>query len=122
MAGLRPASSATCAANGAPDPEDVLGEVFLQVARDISTFDGEETGFRSWVFTIAHHRLIDARRHTARRPVDLSAGAPGAGGARGRRGGGGPRPRSGVERGSAGARRSLRRPACGAAAARAGRT
>ena len=33
-------------------------------------------GFRSWVFTIAHHRLIDARRHSARRPVDLSAEPP----------------------------------------------
>ena len=60
----------------APDPEDVLSEVFLQVARDISTFDGEERGFRSWVFTIAHHRLIDARRHSARRPVDLSSDPP----------------------------------------------
>src|SRR3954449_13017058 len=63
-------------ANSAPDPEDVLSEVFLQVARDIATFDGEEKGFRSWVFTIAHHRLIDARRHSARRPVDLAAEPP----------------------------------------------
>jgi RNA polymerase sigma factor (sigma-70 family) len=67
-------------ANGAPDPEDVLGEVFLQVARDIARFDGEERGFRSWVFTIAHHRLIDARRHSARRPVELSAEPPEPGG------------------------------------------
>src|SRR5215208_4071246 len=63
-------------ANGAPDAEDVLSEVFLQVARDIARFDGEERGFRSWVFTIAHHRLIDARRHAARRPVDLSPEPP----------------------------------------------
>jgi RNA polymerase sigma factor (sigma-70 family) len=67
-------------ANGAPDPEDVLGEVFLQVARDIARFDGEEPGFRSWVFTIAHHRLIDARRHSARRPVELSPEPPEPGG------------------------------------------
>jgi RNA polymerase sigma-70 factor (ECF subfamily) len=63
-------------ANNSPDPEDVLSEVFLQVARDIARFDGEEPGFRSWVFTIAHHRLIDARRHSARRPVDLTAEPP----------------------------------------------
>jgi RNA polymerase sigma factor (sigma-70 family) len=63
-------------ANGAPDPENVLGEVFLQVARDIARFEGEEPGFRSWVFTIAHHRLIDARRHAARRPVELSPEPP----------------------------------------------
>jgi RNA polymerase sigma-70 factor, ECF subfamily len=74
--GLAPAVLGYLRANGAPDPEDVLGEVFLQVARDIPRFEGEEPGFRSWVFTIAHHRLIDARRHTARRPVELSAEPP----------------------------------------------
>jgi RNA polymerase sigma-70 factor, ECF subfamily len=63
-------------ANGAPDPEDVLSEVFLQVARDIAKFSGDERGFRSWAFTIAHHRLIDARRHSARRPVELSPEPP----------------------------------------------
>jgi RNA polymerase sigma factor (sigma-70 family) len=69
--GLAPVVLGYLRANNAPDPEDVLSEVFLQVARDISSFEGEEPGFRSWVFTIAHHRLIDARRHVARRPVEL---------------------------------------------------
>jgi DNA-directed RNA polymerase specialized sigma24 family protein len=57
--GLAPAILGYLRANGAPDPEDILSEVFLQVARDIARFDGDERGFRSWVFTIAHHRLID---------------------------------------------------------------
>ena len=74
--GLAPVVLGYLRANAAPDAEDVLSEVFLQVARDIATFDGEETGFRSWVFTIAHHRLIDARRHAARRPVELAAEPP----------------------------------------------
>jgi RNA polymerase sigma factor (sigma-70 family) len=74
--GLAPIVLGYLRANGAPDPEDILGETFLQVARDISKFDGEEPGFRSWVFTIAHHRLIDARRYAARRPVELSAEPP----------------------------------------------
>jgi RNA polymerase sigma-70 factor (ECF subfamily) len=74
--GLAPAILGYLRANGAPDPEDILSEVFLQVARDIARFDGEERGFRSWVFTIAHHRLIDARRHSARRPVELSPEPP----------------------------------------------
>jgi RNA polymerase sigma factor (sigma-70 family) len=74
--GVAPVVLGYLRANGAPDPEDVLGETFLQVARDISKFDGVESGFRSWVFTIAHHRLIDARRYAARRPVDLSAEPP----------------------------------------------
>jgi RNA polymerase sigma factor (sigma-70 family) len=69
--GLAPVVLGYLRANGAPDPEDVLSEVFLQVARDVAGFEGDEKGFRSWVFTIAHHRLIDARRHAARRPVDL---------------------------------------------------
>ena len=55
-------------AGGARDPEDLASEVFLQVARDISRFDGDESNFRSWVFVIAHRRLIDARRSVSRRP------------------------------------------------------
>ena len=74
--GLAPVVLGYLRANAAPDPEDVLGEVFLQVARDISRFEGDDQGFRSWIFTIAHHRLIDARRHSARRPVDLSPEPP----------------------------------------------
>ena len=74
--GLAPVVLGYLRANGSPDPEDVLSEVFLQVARDIAKFDGEERGFRSWVFTIAHHRLIDARRHSARRPVELAPEPP----------------------------------------------
>jgi RNA polymerase sigma-70 factor (ECF subfamily) len=54
---------------GAPEPEDQLGEALLQVARDLPGFVGDETGFRSWVFTIAHRRLLDAARSRRRRPV-----------------------------------------------------
>jgi RNA polymerase sigma factor (sigma-70 family) len=76
FAEVSPAVLGYLRANGAPDPEDVLGETFLQVARDIHKFEGEEAGFRAWIFTIAHHRLIDARRYAARRPIDLSAEPP----------------------------------------------
>ena len=62
--------------NRAPEPEDILSEVFLQVARDLQGFEGDERRFRSWLFTIAHHRLIDARRHAARRPVDYAPEPP----------------------------------------------
>jgi RNA polymerase sigma factor (sigma-70 family) len=74
--GLAPVVLGYLRANAAPDPEDVLSEVFLQVARDVARFEGDERGFRSWVFTIAHHRLIDARRHSSRRPIELSADPP----------------------------------------------
>jgi RNA polymerase sigma factor (sigma-70 family) len=63
-------------ASGAPEPEDTLSEVFLQVARDVPGFEGDEHRFRAWVFTIAHHRLIDARRGAARRPAEPVADPP----------------------------------------------
>ncbi|HVE47115.1 MAG TPA: RNA polymerase sigma factor [Acidimicrobiales bacterium] len=57
----------------APDPEDILGEVFLQVARDWRKFRGDDAALRRWVFSIAHNRLLDARRAASRRPsVDSS--------------------------------------------------
>lgn len=57
-------------ARGAGDPEDVTGEVFLQIVRDLPGFSGGESDFRAWVFVIAHHRLIDEQRRRARRPVE----------------------------------------------------
>lgn len=53
-----------------PDPDDVAGEAFLQVVRDLGRFSGSHQQFRSWVLTIAHHRLVDAHRWQARRPQD----------------------------------------------------
>lgn len=53
------------------DPEDAMGEAFLQVARDAKSFSGDWPAFRAWVFTVAHHRMIDAKRRSARRPLDL---------------------------------------------------
>ena len=55
---------------GSDAPEDVAGEVFLQIVRDVQRFDGDERDFRAWVFTIAHHRLLDAVRRENRRPVE----------------------------------------------------
>jgi RNA polymerase sigma-70 factor (ECF subfamily) len=55
--------------HGAGDPEDVAGEVFLQVVRALPTFSGGEREFRAWVFTIAHRRLVDDLRRRGRRPV-----------------------------------------------------
>jgi RNA polymerase sigma factor (sigma-70 family) len=73
---LAPAVLGYLRGSGAPDPEDTLGETFLQVARDIGGFEGDWGRFRAWTFTIAHHRLIDARRSAARRPVELVAEPP----------------------------------------------
>jgi RNA polymerase sigma factor (sigma-70 family) len=67
---LSPAVHGYLRSNNAPEAEDVLSEAFLQVARDLPHFEGNARQFRAWVFTIAHHRLLDARRADARRPVD----------------------------------------------------
>jgi len=53
-----------------PDAEDVLGDVFLEVARRIRRFSGDARGFRSWVFTIARTRRADAIRRRVRRPEE----------------------------------------------------
>ncbi len=54
------------AGRGAPDPDDLASETFLAVARDIHRFSGDESDFRSWVFTIAHRRMQDAFRKRGR--------------------------------------------------------
>jgi RNA polymerase sigma-70 factor (ECF subfamily) len=73
---LSPAVLGYLRGNGLPDPVDVLGETFLHVARDVHKFEGGWEAFRGWVFTNAHHRLIDTRRRDARRPMDLTAEPP----------------------------------------------
>lgn len=56
-----------------PDAEDVAGEVMLELVRDLHRFRGDAANLRSWVLSIAHHRLLDARRHQARRPISAAA-------------------------------------------------
>jgi RNA polymerase sigma factor (sigma-70 family) len=59
-------------ARGAADPEDVAGEVFLQVVRGLPDFSGGKGEFSAWVFTIAHRRLVDDLRRRRRRPVEVA--------------------------------------------------
>jgi len=56
-------------ARGATDAEEVLGDVFLHVARGMDGFSGDAAGFRSWVFVIATSRLHDERRRARRKPT-----------------------------------------------------
>jgi RNA polymerase sigma-70 factor (ECF subfamily) len=55
--------------HGAAEPDDLAGEVFLQVVRDLHRFSGDERDFRAWVFTIVHRRLQDERRRRGRKPT-----------------------------------------------------
>jgi RNA polymerase sigma-70 factor (ECF subfamily) len=50
------------------DPDGLTNDVFAQVHRNLPSFEGDELGFRSWLFTIAHHRMIDDRRRASRQP------------------------------------------------------
>jgi RNA polymerase sigma-70 factor, ECF subfamily len=67
---LAPGLLAYLRARRADQPEDLLGEVMLQIVRDLPSFDGGKPEFRAWAFTISHHRLLDERRRSARRPVE----------------------------------------------------
>jgi RNA polymerase sigma-70 factor (ECF subfamily) len=59
-----------------PDPEDVLGAVFVEVAQRIGSFQGDARSFRAWVFTIARARRVDeVRRWARRRESPLDSGA-----------------------------------------------
>jgi RNA polymerase sigma factor (sigma-70 family) len=63
-------------AHGVPDADDVLSEVFLQVARSLPRFSGDEDHLRAWVFTIARNRVIDAHRRRSVRPALADGAVP----------------------------------------------
>lgn len=73
---LAPAVLGYLRAQRAPEPEDLLHDVFLDVSRDLAAFRGDDAKLRSWVFSIAHNRLIDDRRRRAVRPQKAANVAP----------------------------------------------
>lgn len=58
---------------GGPVAEDAAGETWACVVRDLHRFEGDENGFRAWVFTIGHARLRDAQRKEYRAPMPVDA-------------------------------------------------
>jgi RNA polymerase sigma-70 factor (ECF subfamily) len=64
---LAPALIAYIGGRGGSDPEDLAGEVFLRLFRDLPRFEGGEAEFRAFAFAIAYHRLLDERRSARRR-------------------------------------------------------
>ncbi|MGH9035168.1 MAG: RNA polymerase sigma factor [Acidimicrobiia bacterium] len=53
------------------DAEDIAAQTWLEVARSLALFTGDEDGFGALVFTVARRRLADHRRAERRRPVEL---------------------------------------------------
>jgi RNA polymerase sigma-70 factor (ECF subfamily) len=53
---------------GVDDPEGAVNDVFLRAFGAVAGFEGSPAAFRSWVFTIAHHLVVDRRRFASRRP------------------------------------------------------
>jgi RNA polymerase sigma-70 factor, ECF subfamily len=73
---LQPALLAYLKAQEPNEGEDLCSDVWLEIGRGLVRFDGDESAFRCWAFTIARRRLIDLRRRRARRrtqPVPLEA-------------------------------------------------
>jgi RNA polymerase sigma-70 factor, ECF subfamily len=52
--------------------EDLAADTWMGIARGLGRFEGDEKGFRSWVFTIAHRRMADywQERKKSQEPVD----------------------------------------------------
>lgn len=47
--------------------DDLASEVWLAVAEGLPRFEGDESAFKGWIFTIARRRLADHRRREGRR-------------------------------------------------------
>ena len=62
---------------GVGDADDVTSEVFMSVFTKMPEFKGDAAAFRSFVFTVAHHRVVDhIRRESRRRTREVADDAP----------------------------------------------
>lgn len=66
---IGPTLSAYARRQGALDVDEVVSETWMHIARGIGRFEGDEQHFRSWVFMVAHHRIVDERRRLSRRAI-----------------------------------------------------
>jgi RNA polymerase sigma-70 factor (ECF subfamily) len=69
---LAPAVLGYLRGSGAAEPEDLLGDVFVAVVRGLPDCSDDAAALRRWVFTVAHHRLVDERRKAATRAGDVT--------------------------------------------------
>lgn len=74
--GFGPAVLGFVRVQGAEDPDGLANEVFLRAFTNLRGFTGDESAFRAWLFTIAHHAIVDERRRRARRPARADTDVP----------------------------------------------
>lgn len=58
-------------ARGVEDPEAAMQEVFLSVLPRLATVQGGTAGLRTFIFSVAHARLVDDHRRQSRTPAKL---------------------------------------------------
>ena len=58
-------------ARAVEDPEAAMQEVFLSVLPRLDTVRGGEAGLRTFIFSVAHARMVDDHRRQSRHPVKL---------------------------------------------------
>jgi RNA polymerase sigma factor (sigma-70 family) len=67
-AALSPAVHGYFRARGADDPEALTQDVFVDVLPKLAGVKGGRAGLRTFIFSVAHARLVDQRRRSARTP------------------------------------------------------
>lgn len=58
-------------ARGVEDPEAVMQDVFLAVLPRLDTISGGMAGLRTFIFSVAHARMVDDHRRQSRTPARL---------------------------------------------------
>jgi len=58
-------------ARGAEDPEAAMQEVFLSVLPRLNSVTGGSAGLRTFIFSVAHARMVDDHRRQSRTPAKL---------------------------------------------------
>jgi RNA polymerase sigma-70 factor (ECF subfamily) len=66
---LAPAVCGYLRAKGVPEPDAVTNDVFLAVLPRLATMTGGPAGLRTFVFSVAHARVVDEARRRSRHPV-----------------------------------------------------
>jgi RNA polymerase sigma-70 factor, ECF subfamily len=68
---LSPLVSGYLATRGVTDPEGVTSDVFLTLLPKLGDLTGGVSGLRTFVFSVAHARVVDESRRRARRPGEV---------------------------------------------------